>query len=352
MRTAFSRLPIAALTVAFAVPSVTSGAENPTAACTELTVSDPLCDQATEGSGEGGSLVTPQDVPLPFTGVVTSSIPGFEVKQDGNGISGRFEIRSQTSAAIALDGVSAGTGHALLAWNLGRGRGAVVITSNPANTLPTLDVSGLSAGSAADIRLNNTATTSPAVSIATLGNGLGLLVNHKGEAGGLATFQLAGENMVRFTRLGKGIFKGGTQTGGADLAEAFEVEGAVGDYTPGDVLVISERTDRRVAWSDGAYSTRVVGVHATRPGVLLTDRDVDDDLQDMIPVGVVGILPTRVTAENGPIRRGDLLVTAATPGHAMRGTDRERMLGAVIGKALAEFSGEGTGLIPVLVNVK
>jgi hypothetical protein len=36
----------------------------------------------------------------------------------------------------------------------------------------------------------------------------------------------------------------------------------------------------------------------------------------------------------------------------MRGTDRERMLGAVIGKALAEFSGEGTGLIPVLVNVK
>jgi hypothetical protein len=45
-------------------------------------------------------------------------------------------------------------------------------------------------------------------------------------------------------------------------------------------------------------------------------------------------------------------VKAATAGHAMRGTDRQRILGATIGKALAEFSGPGTGVIPVLVNVK
>jgi hypothetical protein len=35
--------------------------------------------------------------------------------------------------------------------------------------------------------------------------------------------------------------------------------------------------------------------------------------------GVVGVLPTRATTENGPIRRGDLLVTSATPGHTMKG---------------------------------
>jgi len=33
-------------------------------------------------------------------------------------------------------------------------------------------------------------------------------------------------------------------------------------------------------------------------------------------------------------RAGDLLVASSTPGHAMRGTDRTRMLGAVVGKAL------------------
>jgi hypothetical protein len=58
------------------------------------------------------------------------------------------------------------------------------------------------------------------------------------------------------------------------------------------------------------------------------------------------------SAENGPIHRGDLLVTAGTPGHAMRGTERDRMLGAMIGKALQEFAGPGAGVIQVLVNVR
>jgi len=36
----------------------------------------------------------------------------------------------------------------------------------------------------------------------------------------------------------------------------------------------------------------------------------------------------------------------------MKGTDRKRMLGAIIGKALEDFTGSGTGSIKVLVNVK
>jgi hypothetical protein len=35
----------------------------------------------------------------------------------------------------------------------------------------------------------------------------------------------------------------------------------------------------------------------------------------------------------------------------MRGSDRGRMLGAVVGKALASFEGPGTGVIPVLVTL-
>jgi hypothetical protein len=38
-----------------------------------------------------------------------------------------------------------------------------------------------------------------------------------------------------------------------------------------------------------------------------------------------------VTALNGPIRVGDLLVTSSLP-YAMRGRSRGRMLGAVVGK--------------------
>jgi len=64
---------------------------------------------------------------------------------------------------------------------------------------------------------------------------------------------------------------------------------------------------------------------------------------------VVGIVPCKVTTENGAIARGDLLVTSSRPGYAMKGTDRERMLGAVLGKALEPLR-KGTGVIQVLVT--
>jgi hypothetical protein len=163
---------------------------------------------------------------------------------------------------------------------------------------------------------------------------------------------------VRIDRKGTGFFNGGTQTGGADVAETFEVEGSRADYRPGDVLVISTRSDQRVTRSHEAYSTRVIGVYATKPGVLLTERGIEDSLDDMVPVGVVGVIPTRVNAENGPIKRGDILVTARAPGHAMRATPQEvngvklYPSGAILGKALQNFAGPGTGMIKVLVNVK
>jgi hypothetical protein len=72
----------------------------------------------------------------------------------------------------------------------------------------------------------------------------------------------------------------------------------------------------------------------------------------MVPVGVVGVIPTRVSAENGDVRRGDLLVSSRIPGHAMRADPRRVRVGMVIGKALEEFARSGSGMIRVLVNVK
>jgi hypothetical protein len=72
----------------------------------------------------------------------------------------------------------------------------------------------------------------------------------------------------------------------------------------------------------------------------------------------VGVIPTKVSTENGVIRRGDLLVTSSTPGHAMKATPITvggaafYPGGVIIGKALENFDGPGTGLIEVMVNVK
>ena len=68
-------------------------------------------------------------------------------------------------------------------------------------------------------------------------------------------------------------------------------------------------------------------------------------------MAVVGVVPTKVSAENGTVHRGDLLVTSSTPGYAMKGTDRSRMVGAVVGKALEPLSGD-KGVIQVLVTLQ
>lgn len=142
-----------------------------------------------------------------------------------------------------------------------------------------------------------------------------------------------------------GTFNGG----GADFAERFEVVGGPAAYEVGDVLAIAPSADRHLERSAEPYSTRILGVYATRPGVLLGDPSIAEDTT--VPVGVVGVVPTKVTGEGGPIRRGDLLVTSSTAGHAMRGEPGRVGVGMVIGKALQDFDGT-QGVIEVMVNVQ
>ncbi len=74
-------------------------------------------------------------------------------------------------------------------------------------------------------------------------------------------------------------------------------------------------------------------------------------MKDEVPMAMIGIVPTKVSAENGPIHPGDMLGYILTPGYAMKGTDRSQMLGAVIGKALGHLD-SGTGVIEVGVTLQ
>jgi hypothetical protein len=184
------------------------------------------------------------------------------------------------------------------------------------------------------------------------GHGDVLVVDHEGSSGDLARFEVGGTNVARISRTGVGYFDGGTQNSGADLAEAFDVEGPRSDYEPGDVLLISTTADRTVVKSNEAYSSLVAGVYATKPGVLLTEESASNSaLSGKVPMGVIGVIPTKVCSEGGPIHRGDILVTSGRPGYAMRADVHRLLPGQAIGKALEEFNG-ATGMIKVLVNVK
>jgi len=185
-------------------------------------------------------------------------------------------------------------------------------------------------------------------------NGTALVAEIEGaDVGNTAVFKANNNNVARIDNTGKGFFNGGTQVGGADLAEFFDIEGDRTEYEPGDVLIISQSSDRKVERSSSAYSTLVAGVYATKPGVLLTEKNAEkDSLEKMVPMGVIGVLPTKVCLEGGVIMRGDLLVTSSTEGVAMKADLKKVQIGQVLGKALQSYNEKGVGKINVLVSVK
>jgi hypothetical protein len=303
-----------------------------------------------------------------------SAAPALEIDHDGIGRG----VLANSAGGTAVEGITGSisaagvigrntTGEAIVGFSSGvNGVGAVVGRSDGAgygvrgfNTQGGWGVmgqAGISGGTgvAGEFTNVNAANSSPAL-IATTNNSSGtvLLVRAtSGTASGdLATFVKNSSNVARIDYLGAGYFNGGTFNSGADVAEAFETVGPVAAYEPGDVLVIATTRRRTVEKSTDAYSTRVAGVYATKPGVLLTDRAISADHSDTVPMGVVGVIPTKVSGENGPIQPGDLLVSSSTPGHAMRAGDHVPA-GTTIGKALDAFDGRGTGMIQVLVSIR
>jgi hypothetical protein len=132
---------------------------------------------------------------------------------------------------------------------------------------------------------------------------------------------------------------------GADFAEMLP---AVEGLEPGDVLVVGP--DGTLARSTEAYQPTVVGVHSTQPAFV---GGSDETLENpgKVPLAVVGVVPVKVSAENGAIRPGDLLTPASLPGHAMRCEGVERCFGRTFGKALEGLEAD-TGVIQVLVMLQ
>lgn len=184
-------------------------------------------------------------------------------------------------------------------------------------------------------------------------NGTALIAELQAGAGNTAVFRADGANVARIDHTGKGYFNGGTVAGGADVAEYFEVSGNKNVYEPGDVLIIDQDNDRKVEKSSKPYSLLVAGVYATKPGLYLTEENAEQNKLDyMVPMGVIGVIPTKVCLEGGAIKRGDLLVTSSIAGVAMKADPEKVKVGQVLGKALQNFEAEGIGKINVLVSVK
>ncbi len=173
---------------------------------------------------------------------------------------------------------------------------------------------------------------------------------------------------VAFRATNRGdVYADGAYTGPADFAEMLSVSTGATSVEPGDLVELDPEHPNRIRLARAARSTLVCGVYSTEPGFVGSTRDWSEALPDdpdsvrlltradmaerydEVPVAVVGVVPVKVTAENGPIAIGDLLVSSNTPGHAMR--DPDARIGTVVGKALEELEA-GTGTIRMLVTLQ
>ena len=177
------------------------------------------------------------------------------------------------------------------------------------------------------------------------GSGVGLRV--EGQSGNLIEAYSGPvlENRRFYVSNAGNVYADGTfNPGGADMAEMLP---AVDKLEPGDVLVV--RSDGQLTRSTQPYQASVVGVYSTQPG-FVGGAGGDANLTGKIPLAVVGVVPVKVTAENGLIHPGDLLVASSTPGCAMRASANPAP-GTVIGKALDSLD-SGTGIIKMLVMLR
>ncbi|CEJ68031.1 beta strand repeat-containing protein [Chryseobacterium oranimense] len=280
------------------------------------------------------------------------------------GTAGVYGLSSGTGGYGGLFYASnpSGNGPALIAIADGNGNG---ITANASNTgdgvEATVDGSGsaiygwvpnFGTGRAGRFTNFNTANGQTVLDVRNDGTGAAAMIDHRGSSGNILIMRNVGTNVARVNKSGTGFFNGGTQNSGADVAEAFDVEGKTSEYEPGDILIISTNSDRTVEKSSKPYSNLVAGVYATKPGVLLTEENIDSELTGKVPMGVIGVIPTKVCLEGGKIKRGDLLVTSSKTGTAMKANPKKVKIGQVIGKALQDYDQNSIGKIKVLVNIK
>ena len=140
-------------------------------------------------------------------------------------------------------------------------------------------------------------------------------------------------------------------TGGADLAEPFQVTG-VEAVSPGAVLVIDDRHPGRLRLADRACDRRVAGVVSGAGGLNAGLTLSQPGLADQgVPVALSGRVYALADAAFGAISPGDLLTTSNTPGHAMKVGAHADAQGAILGKAMSALP-SGQGLVLVLVTLQ
>ena len=124
--------------------------------------------------------------------------------------------------------------------------------------------------------------------------------------------------------------------------------------TAGDVMVVNENGGY-VECSDTSQAT-VIGVVVANPA-FLGGNQLDDEgnqvssFAEMRALAMTGMVTINVSVENGTIAPGDLLVTSATKGYAMKAPENPAP-GTIVAKALGTYNGPDPGSVKAIVMLR
>lgn len=134
------------------------------------------------------------------------------------------------------------------------------------------------------------------------------------------------------------VFAKATSAQYADLAEMYVADA---NYQPGTVLEFGG--NQEVTATTESHSTRVAGIVSTNPSYLMNATQVGEYV---VAVALTGRVPCRV---QGPVRKGDVLVSSDTPGVAQRiGVNWQP--GCTVGKAMEVIETSDIQVIEVAVG--
>jgi hypothetical protein len=134
------------------------------------------------------------------------------------------------------------------------------------------------------------------------------------------------------------IFAKATSAQYADLAEMYVSDA---EYAPGTVVEFGGTHE--ITISSSSHSTAVAGIVSTNPSYLMNSTQTGEHV---LPVALTGRVPCRV---QGPVRKGDVLVSSSTPGVAQR-IGMNWQPGCVVGKAMEIIENSEIQTIEVAVG--
>jgi hypothetical protein len=309
-------------------------------------------DSTNNNSSYGGSKLafTPKGQTVPT--MILASNGNVSIGETAQ--QGRLDVAADTGVGVhgssntnrAVEGFS-GSGIGVIGDSTARG---VVGTLGRTSCAGTYAVGGCATTTGDGVlgRINHAAGGGTAAAVHAINDG----------GGDIFIGEASGQRRARIDGSGKGFFNGGTQSGGADYADSMRTTDNPAHLEPGDVLAIDPQHGDAVRRSREPNSRLVAGVYSTQPSILgVGKHGLDDSLRGEVPVALLGVVPTKVTTENGPIHSGDLLVTSSLPGRAMKAHAAVvngvlvYPTGAILGKALEPLQ-RGVGVIKVLVTLR